>query len=132
MNKLCFDPPCKFINFGTPIEDYTFDFYVDGVSDDTFCVFKVESLEEDIDWFANYYAKYYSDEKDLYKKENPDIENVKTMKKWSEKARSFLGIKQSLKEVKEVISEPPISKYKDYVKRHGFTHGYYLVKLDEE
>ena len=131
LKKLCFDPPCKFINFGLPLEDYTLDFYVDGVSDDTFYVFKVESLEKDIDWFANYYAKYYSDQKNLYKKENPNIEDVKKMKKWSEKVRSMLGMKQTLKEVKEKMSEPPILSYKDYVKDHGFTHGYYLVKLGD-
>ena len=131
LETLCFDPPCKFVNFDTSIEDFTFDFYVDGVSDDTFLVFKVESLEKNIDWFANYYAKYYTDQKDLYKKQNPDPKDVKWILKWGEKITSMLGIKQTSKMVKEKMSEPPISMYKDYVKDHGFTHGYYLVKWDD-
>ncbi len=91
----------------------------------------MNNIEKNIDWFANYYSKYYTDQKDLYKKQNPDPKDVKWILKWSEKITSMLGIKKTSKMVKEEMSEPPISMYKDYVKDHGFTHGYYLVKWDD-
>lgn len=134
LHKLCFEPKCKFVNFQTPFDEYTFDFHVDNLSfkgHSSHLIYKIESLVEDIDWFATYYAKYYIEEKDIHKKQKPTKKEVEEVKKWSDEQSERYGLKpRSFKEHEERMSEPLIERYKYYIKRFGFTHGYYLVRED--
>ena len=129
--KLYYKPKIKFINFQIPLEDYTLDFYVDELSykgPGSHLMYPIKSAVEDLDWFANYYSKYFSDEKDIYKKRKPTKKEVEELKKWSDEQNERIGLKpESFEEHEERMSEPLIKKYKDYVERFGFTHGYYIV-----
>ena len=120
----------KFINFESGLTEHTLDFLINYLKSSKYEVFKIESLEKDIDWFATYYAKYHLGEKDLYKEKKPSKEQAIKLKEWSDKQLKFLGLSQSLEEIEKGMSKPSIRQYKSYVEDYGFTHGYYLRGVD--
>ena len=132
--KLCWKPDIKFLNFELPLEDYTLDFYTDELSIKGKCthlMYPIKSLVEDLDWFAHYYAKFIGDEKDIHKKQKPSKESVKHIKNWQDRFFKSIGMKtESEDEIEQTMQTPLIEKYKDYVERFGFVHGYYIVPYD--
>ena len=100
--------------------------HINKLSSDKFEVYKVESLVKDIDWYAAYYAKFHTDQKDIYKKKTVSKEDQKRMDEWL--SNQALG-----KEMKEILdlanydpSAPEIESFKSDVDQYGFLHGYYL------
>ena len=133
--KLCWNPEIKFINYEHPLESHSLDFYVDNLSFQGTCshlIYPIKSLVEDIDWFAHYYAKFIGDEKEIHKKQKrPQKEQIKASKEWQERFLKPLGLKaESETEIEQRMQEPLINRYKDYVERHGFIHGYYIAPYD--
>ena len=137
LDKLYWNPDVKFLNYELQEEEITFDFYVDGLSyggygGNSHLMYPVKSLVEDVDWFANYYAKFYGDERDLYAKQKPKKEDIKAVKKFQDKY-SFLGVglnnsfTEDEDEIEQSMQKPLIESYKSYVEEHGFIHGYYIV-----
>lgn len=54
-----------FINGMFSGTEFTYDFHIDKLSSNKFEVFKVESLEKDMDWITKYYSKYTSGKKNI-------------------------------------------------------------------
>ena len=129
LEKLCFSPTCKFINFGTPFEDYSLDFYVRELAQKggDWAMYRIESLEKDVDWLASYYNEFYNDEGDLYKKKEVSTKDAIESKKQTDELSVGSILKRSLEETKESMSKPEIERYKSHVKTYGYTLGYYLM-----
>ena len=120
----------KFINFDHSADNMTFDFHIDRLSSTKYEVYKIDSFKKDIDWFASYYAKFHTDEKDIYNRKKTPKEVIKKTQKWMEQFTKPLGI--DLDKVKETYDPdaPSIEKYKSFVEDYGFFHGYYLKAID--
>ena len=119
----------KFINFDHSIDSSTFDFHIDKLSSNKYEVYKIESFRKDIDWFATYYAKFHTDEKDIYNRKKRSKEVIKKSQKWMEQFTKPLGL--DLDKVNEIYdpNAPSIESYKSFVKDYGFFHGYYLKAI---
>ena len=123
LHKIYEDETIGFINADIPTTEYCYDFHLDQLSSDKFEVYKVESLVKDVDWYAAYYAKFHTDQKDIYKKRTVSKEDRKKMDDW-------LSNQSLSKEIKEISkydpSAPAIESFKMNVDQYGFLHGYYL------
>ena len=93
---------------------------------DSFEVYKVESLVKDVDWYAAYYAKFHTDQKDIYKKRTVSKEDRKKMDDWLSNQSLSKEIKEILKLSNYDPSAPAIESFKMNVDQYGFLHGYYL------
>ena len=129
LENLLFLPTCKFINFGTPYENYSLDFYVNELAfkGGDWTMYKIESLEKDVDWLASYYNEFYNDEGDLYKKKEVSTKDAVESKKKTDESSVGRILKRSLDKTKESMTEPEIERYKRHVKTYGYTLGYYLM-----
>ena len=92
-------------------------------------MFKIETLEKDVDWLACYYNEFYNDGKNLYEKQKVSVEDAIKLKNWSDQLMGDI-FKKSLEETKDSMSEPQIKRYKSYVETYGYTVGYYLAPID--
>ena len=116
----------SFINAGHPENDFSFDFHVDVLSSDKFEVYKVESLVKDIDWYSAYYAKYHTDQKDIYKRKTTSKEDQKWIDEWTSRQPLAKEMKQILELANYDPNAPEIESFKMTVEQYGFLHGYYL------
>tara|TARA_Y100000816_G_C26036166_1_gene542547 strand:+ start:210 stop:1148 length:939 start_codon:yes stop_codon:yes gene_type:complete len=116
----------KFINAEHPTTEYTWDFHINTLSSNKFQVYKVESLIKDIDWYATYYAKYHTDQKDIYKRKTVSKEVKETMDEWTSRQPLGKEMKQILELANYDPNAPEIESFKMTVEQHGFLHGYYL------
>jgi len=57
--NLCHYPEIKFLNFEHGSEEFTFDFYIDFLENQKYEVYKVESIDKDLDFYRDYYVNYY-------------------------------------------------------------------------
>ena len=126
LHKIYEDEKIGFINADHPTTEYCYDFHLDQLSSDKFEVYKVESLVKDVDWYAAYYAKFHTDQKDIYKKRTVSKEDRKKMDDWLSNQSLSKEIKEILKLSKYDPSAPAIESFKMNVDQYGFLHGYYL------
>ena len=115
-----------FINAQHPTTEYCWDFHIDKLSSKKFEVYKVESLVKDIDWYAAYYAKFHTDEKDIYKRKITSNEDQNKMDEWLSKQPLANEMKEILDLANFDPNAPEIENFKTTVDLHGFLHGYYL------
>ena len=80
LNKLCYDPPCKFMNFNTAaghvVETFSNDFFIVPLAwkGGSWDLYKIESLEKDVDWLASYHNNFYEQSGNLYKSKKVSTE----------------------------------------------------------
>ena len=115
-----------FINADIPTSEYCYDFHIDNLSSDKFEVYKVESLVKDVDWYAAYYAKFHTDQKDIYKKTIVSEDVKKGMDEWLSKQTLANEIRETLNIANYDPTTPAIESFKMNVDQYGFLHGYYL------
>ena len=116
----------SFINFDHPTTEFTYDFHLARLASSEFEVYKVESLVKDIDWYAAYYSKFHTGDKDIYKKKKVSDETQQKLDKWM--SGQLLGeeMKEILKKANYDPTTPDIESFKMNVDQYGFLHGYYL------
>lgn len=134
LDKLCYDPPCKFLNFNTAaghvVETYSNDFFIAPLAwiGGEWNLYKIESLEKDVDWLASYHNNFYENGDNVYNPKKVSTELAMEAKSREDQSAigQFFG-KRSLEEVKKDMEEPDIERYKSHVDSFGYTVGYYLV-----
>ena len=126
LHKIYEDENLGFINADIPSTEYCYDFHLDQLSSDKFEVYKVESLVKDVDWYAAYYAKFHTDQKDIYKKTIVSEDVKKGMDEWLSKQTLANEIRETLNITNYDPTTPAIESFKMNVDQYGFLHGYYL------
>lgn len=116
----------SFINFDHPTTEFTYDFHLARLASSEFEVYKVESLVKDIDWYATYYSKFHTDDKDIYKKQKVSAESQQKLDEWMSGQLLGLDMKEILKKANYDPTSPAIEGFKRDVEQNGFLHGYYL------
>ena len=134
LNKLCYDPPCKFMNFNTAaghvVETFSNDFFIVPLAwkGGSWDLYKIESLEKDVDWLASYHNNFYEQSGNLYKSKKVSTElEVEAKNREDQSIIGKMFKKRSVEEVKKDMEKPEIEKYKSHVESFGYTVGYYLV-----
>ena len=126
LHKIYEDETIGFINADIPTTEYCYDYHLDQLSSDKFEVYKVESLVKDVDWYAAYYAKFHTDQKDIYKKKSFSKEQQEKFDNWLSGQLLANEMKEILDKINFDPAAPPIEKFKMNVDQYGFLHGYYL------
>ena len=124
--KIYEDEKLDFINADVKTKEYCYDFHLDQLSSDKFEVYKVESLVKDVDWYAAYYAKFHTDQKDIYKKKITSEEDQNKMDEWLSKQPLANEMKEILDLANYDPNAPEIESFKTTIDLHGYLHGYYL------
>ena len=124
--KIYEDEKLGFINADVKTKEYCYDFHLDQLSSDKFEVYKVESLVKDVDWYAAYYAKFHTDQKDIYKRKITSEENQNKMDEWLSKQPLANEMKEILNVANYDPNAPEIESFKTTIDLHGYLHGYYL------
>lgn len=129
---ICHNPKgIKFHNFECSIDTQSLDFYVDNLEDNFAKVYKVESLEKNLAWFSNYYAKYFTGEKNINKKQKLDKKKVNMLKNWKDENFKNLGFDPNLVDIEKEFTKAPIEKFKEYINEFGYLHGYLINIIDK-
>mgnify|MGYP001174993328 CR=1 FL=1 len=124
--KIYEDEKLGFINADVKTKEYCYDFHLDQLSSDKFEVYKVESLVKDVDWYAAYYAKFHTDQKDIYKRKITSEEDQNKMDEWLSKQPLANEMKEILDLANYDPNAPEIESFKTTIDLHGYLHGYYL------
>ena len=124
--KIYEDEKLDFINADVKTKEYCYDFHLDQLSSDKFEVYKVESLVKDVDWYAAYYAKFHTDQKDIYKRKITSEEDQNKMDEWLSKQPLANEMKEILDLANYDPNAPEIESFKTTIDLHGYLHGYYL------
>ena len=124
--KIYEDEKLGFINADVKTTEYCYDFHLDQLSSDKFEVYKVESLVKDVDWYAAYYAKFHTDQKDIYKRKITSEEDQNKMDEWLSKQPLANEMKEILDLANYDPNAPEIESFKTTIDLHGYLHGYYL------
>ena len=124
--KIYEDEKLRFINADVKTKEYCYDFHLDQLSSDKFEVYKVESLVKDVDWYAAYYAKFHTDQKDIYKRKITSEEDQNKMDEWLSKQPLANEMKEILDLANYDPNAPEIESFKTTIDLHGYLHGYYL------
>ena len=124
--KIYEDEKLGFINADVKTKEYCYDFHLDQLSSDKFEVYKVESLVKDVDWYAAYYAKFHTDQKDIYKRKITSEEDQNKMDDWLSKQPLANEMKEILDLANYDPNAPEIESFKTTIDLHGYLHGYYL------
>ncbi len=124
--KIYEDEKLGFINADVKTKEYCYDFHLDQLSSDKFEVYKVESLVKDVDWYAAYYAKFHTDQKDIYKRKKTSEEDQNKMDEWLSKQPLANEMKEILDLANYDPNAPEIESFKTTIDLHGYLHGYYL------
>ena len=124
--KIYEDEKLGFINADVKTKEYCYDFHLDQLSSDKFEVYKVESLVKDVDWYAAYYAKFHTDQKDIYKRKITSEEDQNKMDQWLSKQPLANEMKEILNVANYDPNAPEIESFKTTIDLHGYLHGYYL------
>ena len=140
LDELCYEPKCTFVNFvGTRNDKLSHDFFIDGDDFHTnFSIFELKidhikksSKNEKILDFATYYSKYYTNETNLFeniKLSEKDEEYVKNyMKRWTSEQLDNYELDLDKLGIETDQSQAPIERFKDHIKDHGTTMGYYFI-----
>lgn len=128
LEEYCFEPKVKFLNYMSNEKNFTYDFYIDDTPFKKFEVYKIFFEKQNVDEFANYYATYYADEKNLNKKKYLDKKSKAQVKEWTESEFGRYGINTE-KILGKNFSDKgtaPIEKYERYVKDNKYCMGYYF------
>ena len=129
---ICHNPKnIKFHNFECPLDTKSLDFYVDNLQGNFARVLKVESLEKNLTWFSNYYAKYFTDEKNINKKQKLDKKKINMLKNWKDEKFKNLGIDPNLVDIEKEFTKAPIEKFKEYINEFGYLNGY-LISIGDK
>ena len=127
LEEYCFDPKIKFSNYMSKTKDNTFDFYIDDIFESKFQIYEVIFQNKKIENFADYYATYYANEKNLNKKKYLNEKEKEKMKKWTEEQLGGLGMPDNILGKDHLDrGTAPIEKYKSYVDDYSFLMGYYF------
>ena len=138
LDELCYEPKCTFVNFvGTRNDEYSDDFFIDNC-DTNFSIFELKidhikksSKNKKILDFATYYSKYYTNETNLFeniKLSKKDEEYVKNyMKRWTSEQFDKYELDLDKLGIETNQSQTPIERFKDHIKDHGTTMGYYFI-----
>ena len=124
--KIYEDEKLGFINADVKTKEYCYDFHLDQLSSDKFEVYKVESLVKDVDWYAAYYAKFHTDQKNIYKRKITSEEDQNKMDEWLSKQPLANEMKEILDLANYDPNAPEIESFKTTIDLHGYLHGYYL------
>ena len=142
LDELCYEPKCTFVNFvGTRNDEYSHDFFIDDLynfKDTNFSIFELKiddvkksSKNEKILDFATYYSKYYTNETNLFeniKLSKKDEEYVKNyMKRWTSEQFDKYELDLDKLGIETNQYQTPIERFKDHIKDHGTTMGYYFI-----
>ncbi len=127
--KIYEDEKLGFINADVKTKEYCYDFHLDQLSSDKFEVYKVESLVKDVDWYAAYYAKFHTDQKDIYKRKITSEEDQNKMDEWLSKQPLANEMKEILDLANYDPNAPEIESFKTTIDLHGYLHGYYLKAM---
>ena len=126
LEEYCFDPKVKFSNYMSNTKDHTYDFYIEDIFENKFQIYEVIFQHKKIENFADYYATYYANEKNLNKKKYLNEKEKEKMKKWEEEQFGGYGISDILDKDHLDKGTAPIEKYKSYVDDYSFLMGYYF------
>ncbi|MBD1173432.1 hypothetical protein IDG88_02570, partial [Pelagibacterales bacterium SAG-MED03] len=91
----------------------------------------IPSLEKNLTWFSNYYAKYFTDEKNINKKQKLDKKKINMLKNWKDEKFKNLGIDPNLVDIEKEFTKAPIEKFKEYINEFGYLHGY-LISIGDK
>ena len=126
--EYCWEPKCKFINYNSNLDTVCLDFFIDDLEYKTFEVYPVFASSKDIDFFAIYYATFYCDEKDLYKKIHLDEGQKSFMRDWTKEQVDKFTLEKLSDQIEDsfISGISPIQKYKRYIDNDGYLMGYYF------